>query len=108
MTPEVPISDLAGGILLSKWLQKVGISRMTGLRLRKQGKLKTITRYGRIYVTAGRVMLNSSRMTGLNRARRHNVVQFTCRTRRTVARVGQTGGEAVAPMARLTQGLERA
>lgn len=52
MTPEVPMSDLAGRMLLNKWLQQVGISRMTGWRVRKEGKLKSITRYGRIYVTA--------------------------------------------------------
>jgi hypothetical protein len=39
-------------MLLSKWLQQVGIFRMTGWRLRKESRLKTITRYGRIYVTA--------------------------------------------------------
>lgn len=37
---------------LSAWRKAVGLSRMTVYRLRKAGKLKTVTRYRQVYITA--------------------------------------------------------
>ena len=50
VTPD-PL-QLAGGMRLSKWRQIVGISRTTAWRMRKEGKLKVVVRYGQPYVTA--------------------------------------------------------
>jgi hypothetical protein len=50
--PSLPEIQLAGGMRLSKWLDLVGISRTTGWRLRKQGKLPVIIRYGTPFLTA--------------------------------------------------------
>lgn len=44
--------QLAGGMRLSKWCATVGISRTAAWRLRRSGKLQTVTRYGISYVTA--------------------------------------------------------
>jgi len=41
-----------GFIKLSTWLAIIGLSRTTVWRLRRDGKLKTFTRYGRPYVSA--------------------------------------------------------
>jgi hypothetical protein len=44
--------QLAGGMKLSKWIEKVGISRTAAWRFRKEGKLSVVVRYGTAYVTA--------------------------------------------------------
>lgn len=51
MSP-LPESDLAGGMRLNKWRKLVGISESTCLRLRRAGKLETVTRYGMVFITA--------------------------------------------------------
>jgi hypothetical protein len=50
--PSLPEIQLAGGMRLSKWLNLVGISRTTAWRLRKQGKLPVIVRYGTPFLIA--------------------------------------------------------
>jgi predicted site-specific integrase-resolvase len=55
MTPYTPEADLAGGMRLNKWCKLVGISKMTCWRLRKAGKLKTVTRYGIVFITAAEI-----------------------------------------------------
>jgi hypothetical protein len=52
MTPPLPPPELTGGMRLELWRRAIGISRTTAWRLRKTGRLKTITRYGTVYVTA--------------------------------------------------------
>lgn len=47
--------EIAGGMRLSKWRKIVGISRTTAWRLRKEGKLAVVVRYGQVYVTAGAI-----------------------------------------------------
>ena len=46
MEPETP--DL---ISFSRWLFQTGISRTSGWRLRRAGKLKTVNIHGRAYLT---------------------------------------------------------
>jgi len=89
------MSDLAGGMLLSKWLQQVGISRMTGWRLRKEGKLTTITRYVRIYVTAAgmKEFFKDDGSKPRSAPQRRAVHK---QNKKNGASVDQPGGEAVA------------
>ena len=44
--------QLAGGMKLEKWRKMVGISRTAAWRMRKEGKLPIIVRYGISYLTA--------------------------------------------------------
>ena len=49
---NLPEIQLAGGMKLDVWRKAVGMSRTTAWRLRKEGKLPFIVRYGSVYVTA--------------------------------------------------------
>ncbi len=51
MANEPPPSDLVGAIKLDKWRKEVGLSRSTVWRLRRDGRLKVISRYGMLFVT---------------------------------------------------------
>jgi hypothetical protein len=55
MTSPLPTPELTGGMRLELWRRAVGISRTTAWRLRKAGRLKTITRYGVVYITAAEI-----------------------------------------------------
>lgn len=44
--------ELAGGMTLTRWCACVGISARTARNYRRAGKLKTVRRFGRLFVTA--------------------------------------------------------
>lgn len=52
VSPALPEMQLAGGMRLSVWCRRIGISKMTAWRWQKAGKLNVIWRYGIPWITA--------------------------------------------------------